>query len=164
MPEDLEKKENQLADFEALKAEREKLPEEKEKIPAPETKPEGVKIGGKEEVTEEEEGGIKIKAPVAPVVPQYKSPTLVQIEDILEEDLGDAYFSMSPKRREDFKKKGEETASRIEKLVEAVKINSTKILGLIKKWLKLIPGINRFFLEQEAKIKTDKILNLRERK
>jgi hypothetical protein len=39
-----------------------------------------------------------------------------------------------------------------------------KILALIRDWLKLIPGVNRFFLEQEAKIKTDKILLAAEEK
>jgi hypothetical protein len=28
-------------------------------------------------------------------------------------------------------------------------------------WLKLLPGVNRFFLEQEAKIKTDRIIHLK---
>jgi len=28
-------------------------------------------------------------------------------------------------------------------------------------WLKILPGVNKFFLEQEAKIKTDKILALK---
>jgi len=29
-------------------------------------------------------------------------------------------------------------------------------------WLKLIPGVNKFFLEQEAKIKTDEVLKLKQ--
>ena len=36
-----------------------------------------------------------------------------------------------------------------------------KIIDVIKKWLSIIPGINKFFLEQEAKIKTDKIMELK---
>jgi hypothetical protein len=37
-------------------------------------------------------------------------------------------------------------------------VSTKKIFVLIRAWLKIIPGVNRFFLEQEAKIKTDKIL------
>ena len=32
-------------------------------------------------------------------------------------------------------------------------------MSLIREWLKVIPGINKFFLEQTVKIKTDKIIN-----
>ena len=43
-------------------------------------------------------------------------------------------------------------------MVSAAKVHSKKILKAIVGWLKMIPGVNKFFLEQEAKIKTDKIL------
>jgi hypothetical protein len=33
-----------------------------------------------------------------------------------------------------------------------------KIVQAIVEWLKLVPGINKFFIKQTAKIKTDKIL------
>ena len=59
---------------------------------------------------------------------------------------------------------GEETASKIAQLLEAAKVKTRKIFDLIVKWLRIIPGINRFFLEQEAKIKADKILRLKIRK
>jgi len=32
---------------------------------------------------------------------------------------------------------------------------------LIKKWLLLIPGVNKYFLEQEAKIKADEIVKMK---
>ncbi len=106
--------------------------------------------------------------PVAPVprvpvqaVVTKKDPTLQRIEDIMGEDLTDAFLKLSPDRQQKFKEKGEETASKIRQMIEGAKVNTKKIFDLIRKWLKMIPGINRFFLEQEAKIKTDKILNLR---
>ena len=37
-----------------------------------------------------------------------------------------------------------------------------KIFELLLQWLKLLPGVNKFFLEQEAKIKVDQIMSLRE--
>ena len=59
-----------------------------------------------------------------------------------------------------FKLKGEEVARNIEQVVAAGKSKAKQILHWIKDWLKLIPGVNRFFLEQEAKIKTDKIIGM----
>jgi hypothetical protein len=58
---------------------------------------------------------------------------------------------------------GEETVEKINSLLDKTKIKIGKIINLIKKWLKIIPGINQFFLEQEAKIKTDKIINLKDK-
>ncbi|MDD5043226.1 MAG: hypothetical protein PHD51_00980 [Patescibacteria group bacterium] len=119
----------------------------------------------KEEEGEKREGKVEIPsgAPVTPTTP-YKSPTFLEIENILSEDLDEVYFSLPPEKRKQFKERGEETASRIEKMIKAVRINAHKILNLIKKWLKIIPGVNQFFLEQEAKIKADKILDLSQRK
>ena len=93
-----------------------------------------------------------------------KSETLMEIEKILTEGLESVYQTMPEAIKEKFKRKGEEAASKIEKLITAVKIKVNKILRLIINWLKVIPGVNKFFLEQESKIKTDKILKLAERK
>jgi hypothetical protein len=87
---------------------------------------------------------------------------LVKIEKILEEDLESFYFSMPPEKQQIFKEKGEETATKIEKMVEAGKVVARKVLKLIRAWLKFIPGVNKFFLEQEAKIKTDKVVAMTE--
>lgn len=89
--------------------------------------------------------------------PTQKDPVLVQIESVLEEDLTDMFLAMPPDAQARFKKVGEDTAQQIKVLLEQTKVNFHKIFSLIKQWLKLIPGVNRFFLEQEAKIKTDKI-------
>lgn len=91
-----------------------------------------------------------------------KSLNLVKIESILEEDLEDVYFKMEPQLQEDFKTKGEETAAEIEKLLEKTKVKTKKIFQLIVGWLRMVPGVNKFFLRQEAKIKTDKIIKLKE--
>lgn len=93
----------------------------------------------------------------APVV-QKKDALTEEIETILSDDLTDLFLKMTPSEQEAFRAKGEETASRIREMLQSAKVNIKKILGLIRDWLKLIPGVNRFFLEQEAKIKTDKIL------
>ena len=100
--------------------------------------------------------------PAAPAV--VKSEDYVKIESILSEHLDELYMQMTPQQRMAFKQKGEETATKIEKLLQETKIKVKEVLNLIKEWLKLIPGINKFFLEQESKIKTDRLINLHEQK
>lgn len=100
------------------------------------------------------------KAAVAAPLPPVKSQSLIQIENILAEDLQDTFYQMDPDARERFKAEGEKTASKIEALLLTGKGKVGTIFKLIIKWLKLIPGVNKFFIRQEAKIKTSKIINL----
>ncbi len=82
----------------------------------------------------------------------------------LKKNLDELFLTMTPQEQMTFKKKGEETAEKVNELLKETKIKVGEILDLIKEWLKIIPGVNKFFIEQEAKIKTDRLLNLRERK
>ena len=93
--------------------------------------------------------------------PLQKTADLVEIENILSQGLDDIYEKLPPEKQLEFKKKGEEIALKISLLLQKTKVKVKNIIKLIKSWLKIIPGINKFFLEQEAKIKTDKILNLK---
>lgn len=95
---------------------------------------------------------------VSTVAPKQVDRLEEEIEDVLEEDLKELYASMPPDKQAVFRQKGEETRSKIRVLVSSAKVNAKKIFQLIRGWLKIVPGVNRFFLEQEAKIKTDKIL------
>jgi hypothetical protein len=101
--------------------------------------------------------------PQVPPVPSKKSLLQEEIEDILEGDLEGIYQSLTPVQQREFREKGEETAFKISILIQQAKIKIKQILKLIIEWLKLIPGVNKFFLEQEAKIKTDKVLQLKSR-
>lgn len=96
-----------------------------------------------------------------PPIPQVRNAITVKVEKIMEEGVGDAYARLSPIAREEFKLKGEETAQKISLLLRSAKVKVKKIFELILNWLRLLPGVNRFFLEQEAKIKTDRILELK---
>jgi len=92
-----------------------------------------------------------------------RSETFQQIEDILSRDMEEVYQNLSDNLKDRFRKKGEETASKIEKIISGAReINKVirQILNLIRQWLFIIPGINRMFLEQEAKIKTNQISEL----
>ncbi len=142
---------------------------EKERPVIPEEKPEAERPFVPEaekrppEVVKKEEKPA-VTAVVTPIVARpAKSEGLIKIEKILEEDLEEFYFSMPEEKRAEFKAKGEEAASKIEQMVEAGKIVARKILKLIRAWLKLIPGVNKFFLEQAAKIKTDKVMAMAEK-
>ncbi|OGY47462.1 MAG: hypothetical protein A3J65_03200 [Candidatus Buchananbacteria bacterium RIFCSPHIGHO2_02_FULL_45_11b] len=146
---------------------------EKQPIQAPETAEtftEADKERVKQEILEEisiqeEEKKPEAKpapAPAAkPAAPAVKSPNLKKIESILEEDLQDAYFSLDMDLQQKFKAEGEKTAAKIERLLNETKVKTSKVLKLILDWLKMIPGINRFFLNQEAKIKTDRLIKMK---
>jgi len=84
-----------------------------------------------------------------------------EIDGILSEGLNEVFLKMNPTQQADFKKTGEETVSKINVLLSETKVKVNKIIELIRKWLKLIPGVNKFFLEQEVKIKADKILKIK---
>ena|SRR3989344_8189442 len=97
--------------------------------------------------------------PVA--VAAVKSEMRQRIEMVLEEDLRDAYFKMEPELQAKFKREGEQTAEKIEDLFARGKATAHKVFKLILSWLKLIPGMNKLFLKQEAKIKTDRIMGIK---
>lgn len=86
-------------------------------------------------------------------------PRFKKIESILEEDLGDIYFKLDWQKQQEFKTKGEVLTLKIINILAKPKIKIKKIMFLIRDWLKIIPGINKFFLEQTVKIKTDKIID-----
>lgn len=104
------------------------------------------------------------KKPAAQPVILEKSKTFKEIESILSEGLGEIYQSLPDNLKEQFKVKGEETTTQIERIISQTKIAVHKIVDLIKTWLMIIPGVNKFFLEQESKLKAGKILSLAEKK
>lgn len=102
---------------------------------------------------------VKVRKVVRPI-PQFQDEVSVKIEKILEAGLADEYAKLSPIAKQEFKIKGEETTAKIKDLLQATHIKVKKIFYLIIEWLKVLPGVNNFFLEQEAKIKTDLIIDL----
>lgn len=103
---------------------------------------------------------VKIKKIIKPV-PVVRDEMTVKVEKILSAGLEDTYAKLSPVARQEFKLKGEQTAVKIRELLQSAKIKVKKIFNLILQWLSLLPNINRFFLEQEAKIKTDRVIELK---
>lgn len=101
-----------------------------------------------------------VPAPAAPAA--RKDPTVRGVESILEENLAETYAKMPPALQAKFRKEGERVTAKIVAMVRGAKAKGREVLALVTGWLKLIPGVNKFFLMQEAKIKTDKILLLAE--
>ncbi|MFA5051716.1 MAG: hypothetical protein WC544_01485 [Patescibacteria group bacterium] len=129
----------------------------------PETRPEQAP----EQATEDEQSRRQYVTPAPaeePVAVQPKSEEELRVEAILSDHLEEIFMQMNPEEQAAFQKKGEETASQIAVLLQDVKVKVKSILDLIRDWLKAIPGVNKFFLEQEAKIKTDRIIALHEQK
>lgn len=84
-----------------------------------------------------------------------------EIESVLEEGLAGLYQELSEPEKIIFKHKGEETASKIRILLGEATVRVQEIFRLIMEWLKILPGVSKFFIEREAKIKTDKLLKFR---
>lgn len=106
------------------------------------------------------------RPPAPPPLPASppKDPILTQVETILSEDLKDLYAGLPADIKPKFRAKGEEVASAIKVMIESAKVKTRKVLKLIRDWLRMIPGVNKFFLEQSAAIKTQKITFLAEQK
>lgn len=97
--------------------------------------------------------------PSAPAV-AVKDELRMQVERALEDKLWEIYLALPEGPRQRFKEGGEICATELRELAEKSRVNPRNVLTLIKKWLKLIPVVNKWFLWQEAKIKTDKFMRL----
>lgn len=141
----------ELTSVEADEAARETLAETKDDILHAESKPE------LEAAMEQPLPGATGAVPQAP-----KDEVTVEVEKVLEDGIGPFYASLPDDAKPLFKKKGEEAAREIAGMVRSLHVQVKRVLQLITQWLKTIPGVNAFFLEQEAKIKTDRIVALAE--
>ncbi len=164
-PQSPEQEANDRADRERPAFERERsIPVRVEQEPAVE--PEAQRL--KEKIRRGETSETRPRFPAAPQTPAAPSPRPLdpvtkEIEDILSEDLGTMYSQLSPEQQAVFKREGERAAAVIRNLIVGVTVKVKSVLDIIRRWLKLIPGVNKFFLEQEAKIKADKIAALHAR-
>ncbi|MFW0862221.1 MAG: hypothetical protein ACKKL6_01410 [Candidatus Komeilibacteria bacterium] len=101
----------------------------------------------------------KVEPKAKPVAkPIAKDPQVQEIENILAAGLGDYYTSLNPVEQKKFKESGEEVAKEVNSILQRAVIKVEEIIGVIRKWLGSVPGLNKFFVEQSAKIKADKIL------
>lgn len=96
------------------------------------------------------------------VTDAQKDEVTIEVEKVLEDGMGPFYAALPEDARPLFKKKGEEASLEISDMVRNFRVQASRVLQLVYLWLKTIPGVNKFFLEQEAKIKTDRIIQLAE--
>lgn len=101
-----------------------------------------------------------------PATPQLSSSQVVlqKVENILSQDMDKAFLSMDVATQAKFKTKGEETGRQITILLQKGKASIQKISSLILEWLRIIPQVNRHYIEQEAKIKAENIISMYQNK
>jgi hypothetical protein len=138
--------------------------------PQPERSREGERAPqSRHDVSDTQDGPSEPATSSAPVEPEEAAPsaaadpTAASIETILSEDIFEHYRTMPPDAQLKFRKKGEDAVSELTAMMQGTVIKAKTVLLIIVGWLKLIPGVNKYFLEQESKIKTDKIIELHKR-
>lgn len=132
---------------------------EAEPVPEPSAETELLAPVEKENPAVNQEAVRQVTVPAAvPVAVVAKDKVLKEVEEILSADLGDIYANLPDAKKAIFRQKGEEVAQTIRAMFLSGRVKVHAILEAIRNWLRLIPGINKFFLEQEAKIKTDRVL------
>jgi len=100
------------------------------------------------------------QAPVVEAGAGQKDEVTIEVEKILEAGLGDYVPDMPEEARQRFLKKGGEVAAQLSVMVRTLNIHVSLVVKLLKEWLLTIPGVNKYFIEQEAKIKADQIIDL----
>lgn len=93
-------------------------------------------------------------------LPIVKDEMTKEIESIMSDGLGEAFQALTPVEQQEFKLKGEQAALEVRALMDSTKLKVKNVFLIVLKWLSFLPGINKFYLEQEAKIKADKIMAL----
>lgn len=143
---------------------KEQMPESPEIYPKPK-QTEQEQLPTEKKIEEEVPKKSVIEEPKKQVSESVKSPhneIHEKIEGILEEDLGDLYKELDYQTQQKFEEEGQKTVEEIETLLQKAKNHILKILKLLRRWIQIIPGINIFFVEQEARQKTKEILKLEE--
>jgi len=131
----------------------------------PESKPEQlaaeVIVEKKAETSQASSADQSSITPAKIVVDDYHQQRELEVDNILSAGLGETFLNLAPDKQKLFKEEGEKTVKKINILLDAAKVNVNKIITLIRRWLSIIPGVNRFFLDQEAKIKADQIIKIK---
>jgi hypothetical protein len=104
---------------------------------------------------------IEIPSEQAPVIRLEKDELLSEVEGLLaDEKIMKIYETLPEKLKPTFRSEGEELARDIRDAIRGHKLRPYKVLEGIRKWLGMIPKVEKFFLLQEAKIDLDKVLGL----
>jgi len=141
----------------------ETVPVKTEVAPSPENKVELVSVSNEKISTAPKpiEKSANVVIPQVSKTQSTEAKRAAEIDIILSEGLNDVFLKMNPTEQSAFKKAGEGAVIKINQLLSETKVKVNKIVEIIRKWLMLIPSINKFFLEQEVKIKADKIFKIK---
>lgn len=143
----------------------------RQEIPAEQAGDLRMEQGKPNEFVEETSSPVRIESlqqPVAPVVNVQQDPNSPQekiykdVEKMLSGGLKDVYVALPSERKLLFKTQGEQTARVITDHIMKHDIDVKDVWKLTSDWLGNLPGINKYFLEQEIKIKTDQVMDLAE--
>ncbi len=99
-------------------------------------------------------------APAVPAKEVARDPVLIEVENKLSEGLWDAYKSMDPGLRAKFKAEGERIAGVARDGIASGRLAAERLLQMIVDWLRMIPRVDRWFLVQDAKLKTDALIRM----
>lgn len=106
----------------------------------------------------------KKSAKTKPAPVAVSDQEVYEIKSVLGEDLGPSYYKMTPEEQRQFLSEEEKVAVEIDEELHKPRVKAKKIFKLIFNWIKGIPLVNSFFAKQEAKIKTEKIIELKQKK
>lgn len=88
------------------------------------------------------------------------APLNARVDEILSSGLADTYRQLPPAVQEKFKQLGEQTVAQIVHQLQGHHPSLEPLISLVGTWLRLIPNLNPYYLEQAAKIKTEQIISL----
>lgn len=149
---------NVLDNLKRLEKTLDAQPSKKEKVLSEKEKAEKHYYKIDEDHPEQSPYVVRSAKPTVQPVSVSKPKTLEAVEKVMTERLDKIYYAMDETKQAEFKNEGEKTAIAINDLIVNFKAQAKKVLDLIKRWLLIIPGVNKFFIEQESKIKTEKII------
>jgi hypothetical protein len=109
----------------------------------------------------------KSAAPVAEKSELYKAIEAAMTKDENSEKnepsvVEAEYAKLSPDKQLRFRTFGEQISGDIEILLNQKKVDVHKISDLVKSWLELLEGVNRYFILQQSTIIVSKILKTKE--
>ncbi len=140
------------------------FPESEEKLITGEVRPQAEVVEGSEapvELSEQQEHTPEAESESAePEQEPQKDELIVKVESILSDGLEDVFKKMLKPTQDAFRREGEELAVRLKEMLGHGKLDKALANRQITRWLRGIPDVNALFLEQAAKIKTDKFSNI----
>ncbi len=140
--------------------------QQKEQVITPEQQVEQPSVAS----PQQEQPSAEQQVPATTIIPTTTQDTsnqeiiLENVENILSKGLDNIFLTMDQATQITFKTEGERAAKEITSILQKTKFKVKEIIDVIFKWLRIIPQVNKYYIEQEAKIKADVIMELHKNK